>query len=254
MTFDFFNTSNLAFGSKLTAVFNTLEGLSTEAEDNLNVIIKVKEIYDNYTNRNYIAPRPTRPDAACRSNEVFDIIDNADCIKDISYSGGKLKVAYNIFNRNTNRYTIASGETTLKEGYAFAKNSISNRNPLSEVTFVSKYDASKGHFLFRYSISSNGIINIIKDTGARIQFLTGDDTGYTSLTKGSYLSLPYTATEACCVAVISPYGNVDISKNGTPIYKAWSNNARRGVILYLKKGDVLSASSGHSAFLINYNR
>ena len=39
MTFDFFNTSNLAFGSKLTKAFNQLDRLCNEAEENIAKIL-----------------------------------------------------------------------------------------------------------------------------------------------------------------------------------------------------------------------
>ena len=53
MSFDFFNTSYLAFGSKLYAAFVTLENLIMEAEDNLEQVKSDQAIYDEYLNKNY---------------------------------------------------------------------------------------------------------------------------------------------------------------------------------------------------------
>lgn len=60
MTFDFFNTSNLAFGSKLTKAFNQLDRLCNEAEENIAKFLNQQSIFRDYVHRNYQVPVPTR--------------------------------------------------------------------------------------------------------------------------------------------------------------------------------------------------
>lgn len=254
MTFDFFNTSALAFGQKLTQAFKNLESMADEAEDNLEQVYRDNEIFSQYVNRNYQIPFPTRADAGCQSNQAYDLVNDTNALLELSYSNSTLTVRYNTFNRTSNRYTIGVGSTTSKSGYAFLANSISNGVPSGEISFVSNYYDGSGQFLFQYSIDSKGFINIVKNSDALIQFFDGDESGYKSLTKGSTVSLPYTATEPCCICIITAAGTANIAKNGTAIYKANTNGCTRHVILYLKKGDKITAGSGHSAFLINYNR
>lgn len=254
MTFDFFNTSALAFGQKLTAAFKSLKSIAGEAEANLEQVYKDREIFSQYINRNYQIPFPTKGSAGCQSNQAYGLVNDSNVLLELSYARGTLTVRYNMFNRTTNKFTIGVGSTTSKSGYAFCKQSISNKDAGQDITFVSNYQKGKGEFLFRYSIDSRGIINIIKDTGAMIQFIDGDETGYKSLTKGSTVSLPYTATEPCCICVYSPNNTINISKNNVLVYKANLKGASRHVILYLKKGDKITTGANHKAFLINYNR
>ena len=51
MSFDFFNTSLLAFGSKLYAAFVTLDALIREAESNVNQVISDQAIFNEYLNK-----------------------------------------------------------------------------------------------------------------------------------------------------------------------------------------------------------
>lgn len=254
MSFDFFNTSVLAFGQKLTAAFKALNSLANEAEANLKQVYRDREIFSQYTNRNYQIPFPTRADAGCQSNQAYDLVNDSNALLELTYTNSTLTVRYNMFDRTTNKYTIGVGSTTSKSGYAFCKKSISNKDAGRDIEFVSNYQEGQGEFLFRYSIDSRRVINIVKNNDALIQFITGDETGYKSLTKGSNVSLPYTATEPCCLCIYSPKGKVNISKNGKAVYKANLNGCWRHVILYLKKGDKITAGSGHKAFLVNYNR
>ena len=128
MTYDFFNTSNLAFGNNLTKAFLNL----TKTTD--DVYIKCQEIFDRwdayqgYLNRNYAVPRPQDPDNPARSNEIYDLLKTEPFhIETLKYENGRLQVVLHKFNVNTNRISKLTLSTTAKSGYVFYRESTSNQ-------------------------------------------------------------------------------------------------------------------------------
>ena len=67
MTFEFFNTSNLAFGSKLTSAFKTLDDMAQRSSNNINTLLSDLEFYEQYLDRNYRVPAPTTGTMAART-------------------------------------------------------------------------------------------------------------------------------------------------------------------------------------------
>ena len=53
MSFDYFNTSYLAFGQKLYSAFATLDSLAKEAKLNIDKIMTYQSLFDDYLNKNY---------------------------------------------------------------------------------------------------------------------------------------------------------------------------------------------------------
>ena len=76
MTFDFFNTSDLAFGGKLTSAFKQLFNKCKQAEDNIDSVLEKQAIYSDYFFKNYIVGEPTNASSPCRTNEILNIIKN----------------------------------------------------------------------------------------------------------------------------------------------------------------------------------
>ena len=76
MTFDFFNTSDLAFGGKLTSAFKQLFNKCKQAEDNIDSVLEKQSIYSDYFFKNYIVGEPTNASNPCRTNEILNIIKN----------------------------------------------------------------------------------------------------------------------------------------------------------------------------------
>lgn len=163
VSFDFFNTSNLAFGAKLTRAFEQLNDLLNSAEEHLQMVYGDLIIYGDYLDRNYLVPVPNRPDAACQTNQAFDIInDEATVIKEFKYDTEKevLNVKLMRYNRVTNRMTIGEGTTTIKEGYCYIREAVSNNKPNLPVNFSRKLDASLGDIIYKYKVTENGIVQI----------------------------------------------------------------------------------------------
>lgn len=76
MTFDFFNTSDLAFGGKLTSAFKQLFNKVEQAENNIDSVLERQAIYSDYFFKNYIVGEPTNATNPCRTNEMLNIIKN----------------------------------------------------------------------------------------------------------------------------------------------------------------------------------
>ena len=80
MTFEFFNTSSLAFGSKLTAAFKQLNNTMTYSLENIDRVLSDLDYYQQYIEKNYRVPSPTRPQMAVRTNEIFSVINARQAI------------------------------------------------------------------------------------------------------------------------------------------------------------------------------
>ena len=161
MTFDFFNASNLAFGAKLTGAFTQLENLADAAESNLERVYYNASIMEDYNGRNYLVARPTDGSRPCRTDEIFNLIDDMKYrIETLKYENGKLKVKLRMFTKANSRITVAEGSTSIKKGFAFCKMADSNSKVDREITFVEDAHEGNGDLLFEYRIDNKGIINI----------------------------------------------------------------------------------------------
>lgn len=276
MSFDFFNTSHLAFGSKLTKAFLQLDRLCSEAEENQENLELILQEYSQYVNRNYKAPFPTRPDAPCRTNELFDIINDLNAIKYIRLNEeGNLECAINLFKRVSNRFTVASGSTTLKEGYASVIDSISNAHPEREIQFTEEYPTT-GNVLFQFRVDPEDNINIVGDS--KSYFLPGtfnhiigmeyDEDVLTDATTSN--GKVYEASSYECIICIgyarwgtdrqytdgSPDGSWSsllINKNGNTIENVNGIQQRVYSVIYLNPGDKLSGNIKR-AFRVKYTQ
>lgn len=258
MSFEYFNTSHLAFGSKLTRAFRQLEKLCTDCENNIYQYQSDLEYLGQYVNRNYRVPVPNSPDNPVRTNEIFDVINDEFQIKEISYSDNTLTIAINYFNRVTNRFTIAKGSTTLTEGYVFMKESISNSNPSSTIDFYTSEMDGAGRFLFKFRIDSIGNINIETQSTSIIRFETGDVNHINNISVGENVTLPYTADDYECILiqgkVVNGGTSVNVKVNNKDLYNSGGYTCKRYAVVYLKPDDVLSSSAYDKAYKLIYNR
>lgn len=259
MPFDYFNTGYLAFGSKLTRAFRQLEKMFNDAEDNIGVTLKNLEILGDYVNRNYRAPFPTSEDMAVRCSELFDVINDSYYFKELEYKDGTLRISINLFDRQTNRMTILSGSTSIKEGYAYFKKSVSNISPASTITFSEKQDDGLGVVLFKYRIDYNNFINIEDGTSDVISFGVGNMDKINDISFGDSLTLPYEATDYCCVAVFGKWNNnqgtsLSVQLNSKDIFTSRGSGHKNTCFVYLKPKDVLKASVYDSAKFVKYRK
>lgn len=256
MSFDFFNTSHLAFGSKLTQAFNELEKDYQIASNNLASINEYLEIINQYASRNYRVPQPDSPTAPVRTNEIFDVFNDKPAnIIDFYYDSSEQKVYLKIlfYDKNTNLMTMAEGNTTIKNGYCYTKKSITNNYPNKTLSFTDSKQDNLGVLLFQYNVNSQGIINLT-NVSSEIQLEQGDECAYSNISKGSNISFPYTATGYECICVVGKENNNDITLNGRTVIKGGGANMKRHAIIYLKKGDVVAGSGISKGFRIIYSK
>ena len=207
---------------------------------------------------------PTRGDAPCRTNELFDLINDENTIKSFYITEeGKFHCALNIFRRTANRFTRAEGETDLKEGYAFCKSSISNSQPEREIQFTDTYTQGEGNFLFSFRIDSDNNINISEN--AYSYFLPSNFDHITGMTYEDEIHPDYTAKDYEAVLLIGwssmdnnrPYGDVnsklEVYLNGQEIEKVSGWLCRQFMVVYLKPEDKLTGSWS-TGFRIKYTK
>lgn len=255
MTFDFFNTSSLAFGSKLTKAFNQLDRLCNEAEENIAKILDQQSIFRNYVHRNYQVPVPTKGTAACRTNELFNVIYGEIFIRNLFWDTSTNQLVVDIVrhDKTTNRVSAMSGETKIRKGYAYCTYASSNTKMNQTIRFSEEKESKSNEvFLFGFFVDENDNSVTLTDSLDNLNLYPQDFTQYSTLTKGSTITLPYTAKTYECVALTSTPDRVELYKNGTLIFSGTCWNTKTHIVLYLKPNDKLTGTVGAS-FKISYN-
>lgn len=263
MSFDYFNNSMLAFGTKITRAFRTLEKLELEAEANVAQVIKDQEVFSEYIDRNYQVARPTRDESPVRTDEVFNILNDKEVyIRRLEYSDNKLRVDLTLFNRSNNRITRLSGETSKKKGYVYFKSSLSNQRPEGTLKFEDEPYLTDSDLLFQYRIDNLGNVNLIGDT-SNLSLIPNELIQYNSISKGAtlatdnekYVSKDYQAVCIVGQKIKDGKGHTLINLNGKPIYGTSAPITRYMgfAIVYLKPDDVITGKYS-TIFRINYNK
>lgn len=260
MTFDFFNTSNLAFGKKLTQAFKTLNDLMTASENSLDIALENLQYYQQYGRLNYLAPVPTRLQAPARTDELLDTISGYGVFSQLQYLNGLLSVKFVRLDDSDNKITLAQGSTELREGYAFVVPSISNTEAQRNIRFSEENTPeSNERLMFGFRIDSKNKIHLSGDIQNTLGLYAYDATQYRSLSKGNNITLPYTASDYECVCVVGKKLNLQIAVNGKVILsgraasnKDWAIHHIAYGIVYLKPNDKLTGIYSN-AFKVNYN-
>ncbi len=160
MPFDFFNTSYLAFGDKITRAFRTLGEELDNANKNIEFLQSQLDYINRYTNRNYEVPIPTSSAKATQGQQLYNIFkDTTLLIKEmaINEDGG---ITLNVvrYNPNNHIYTEGTGDSgDLDWGWAILAQARSNNNRNRTIEFVQTEPVSNKLFKFRIE---NGRINI----------------------------------------------------------------------------------------------
>lgn len=276
MTYDFFNTSNLAFGSKLTKAFLNL----TKTTD--DVYIKCQEIFDRwdayqgYLNRNYAVPRPQEADNPVRSNEMYDLLRGEPFhIEAMKYENGRLQVIIHKFNVNTNRISKLTLNTTAKSGYVFYRESTSNQSGVGKLQRVADMSSGVGTFLFQYRVDNDNVVNIIDDT-SDLKLIPFDTNQYTTLTREDIQSYPirenykrfdgdteyygtsesynYTVPEDMCIIAVGSQSGLRVKRGSTIISQYGGYQQGHFIAFYAKKGEKYTFDNCIRIFKIKYNQ
>lgn len=256
MTFDFFNSSRLAFGSKITAAFNQLEKELDSALDNINSIFDDAAVYKDYINKNYVVPQPVRPAMAARVDEIYSVIDEMTVLKSVEFTDDALTIDLTYFNTAASRITKATGSTTIKEGYAFITIPRSNNELNKTIRFSEDSEPERNEILlFEYRVDEKGKVNLKGNLMPVFRFYPQDATQYKSLTRTANVAFPYTATDYECICVVGTTRYIEVFVNGVRIIRGSGSSGydnRNHAILYLKPGDIVTGSA-EFAFKVEYN-
>lgn len=254
MSFDFFNTSHLAFGSKLTRAFRLLESIANDAEEHISNLEPVFEYYKQYVSRNYRVPVPQEETNAVQAGQLYDLINDDIIIKELKHENNSLSVALCRINRDTDRITVATGTTDLKEGYAYFKPSVSNSNFESSIEFKEDETTGAGELAFKFRIDNQNKINIDLSKNCIIPVIPKDAGHLESATLQQIGRTNYTATDYEAIVAI---GNVPqigfqnqsglrVKVNGEWVTYNVNRNYAPYTCIYLKPGDVLYADCDSS--------
>lgn len=212
------------------------------AQDNLAGILDDQAIFNQYLNRNYQVPIPSRPDMACRVDEAFNFVRNCYGFNDITFSEDEgLTVDVTFFNDYTDRITHATGTTELTEGYAYVREAVAANKPDRTIRFSEEEGPSGNEILlFKFRVQ-DGYLFTSNETGY-VNVVPLDFTQYTGLSCTINHPIPYTATGYECVAVRGAAQNLNVTINGTTVAYGNGHYNHRLIFLYLKPGDVVSGS------------
>lgn len=140
MTYNYFNTSMLAFGLNLTNAFKSLGRKLDTLNTSLEVVKNSINENAKYDKTNYPAATPTRVDAAVRSKELYDLLDKVTIvIKNFSLEDDILTVEANLFEPQRNRLTCISGSTEVTQPgkyWILYKPSLDNNKPEKTIFFL----------------------------------------------------------------------------------------------------------------------
>lgn len=246
MTYDFFNTSYLAFGSKLTRAFRSLADKLDNSYVNVELLQQQLTYYDQYINRNYKVPTPSGGGSPVQAKQIYDILKVKQCIiRDLSYADGKLHVAVSYIS-NGNKITYASGETELTKGYCYIKTALTNDAPSTELTFVEEEDEGK-NLLFSFEIQSDKVrLSDLDDTFPL--FCGSYDNHYKTMTwtevdSSDYLNQEITH-DTYLIAIVKGSGRLEVSIDNKVI---WGVNCptylKYSIPLYLKPGETFTGAT-----------
>lgn len=143
MTYNFFNTSLLAFGKKLTSAFKSLNDLLKVAQDNVEQVLQDLRIFKPYGNKNYKVPTPSGGDRPCRTDELYNLINQPYYFEQFEYKDGTLTISGIAFNRSTKRITSFVGSTEITAGSIYYPEAISNDTVGTNLRFYSSADSTK---------------------------------------------------------------------------------------------------------------
>lgn len=110
MSFDFFNSSYLAFGSKITRAFKSLAQMLDESTENVDYLIRQLSVY-NFSDKNYKIGFPTSETRGVQGQQIFNVLNSQPTIiKNIAINEqGGLTVSFITINKN--KITVATGDS-----------------------------------------------------------------------------------------------------------------------------------------------
>lgn len=258
MTYNFFNAGRLAFGKKITSVFNSLNRLLEGANEHIDEISTTMKYYQQFMGKNYLCPVPTRLEMPVRTNEIFALFEGYAFIKNASTDGTTTTFEITVLNPVSSRITVATGSTNLTSGFAFVKPSVSLENFNRTIRFSETNDPQGEEiFICQFMIDGTDIL-IIDPNSSDLGLSIGEEANYRSLSLEyvGYGSYTCTKRSECILALdTKSWTDCDIKLNNADMLHVDSlTNSHQYMIFYLKEGDVVSGDTVGEIYRVNYNK
>lgn len=280
MTFDYFNTSYLAFGDKLKKAFKSLGGLLDNGYKKADSLSIQLSFIGSYLNKNYQVTDPKSEEDPCNCETIYKLLRNNPIsnINILPYSlttdeSEELKgiqVSLTFFHPTTDKLCTALGYSTkgmkeIKNGTCFLLPSVINNNFDGQLLFFDKNETiivsanAIKLFNFEYIPEENNIL--LSNISEYIELKPGlydrpYSTGRVVNVTNQYYKKALPSRKMLLVKTIDTSGDIIITvtfkgdSNPTTVYSLhpntggkWSNYI---LPLYLNEGDIINQSSGIS--------
>lgn len=277
MTYDYFNTSYLAFGDKLKKAFKSLGSLLDNGYKKVDSLSMQLSFIGNYLDKNYQVINPNNEDDPCNCDTIYKLLRNnpisslniSPYILPISESEELkgIQVSLVFFNPITDKLCTAEGYSTtetkeIKSGTCFLLPSVINNNFVGQLLFFGKDETAIVSanairlFDFEYISEENNIL--LSNISEYIELIPGlydrpYSTGRIIDVTDKYYDNPLPSRKMLLVKTINTSGDVTITvtfkgeSNSTTMYSLhpnaggkWSNYV---LPLYLNEGDKIDSNS-----------
>lgn len=246
MSYDYFNTSSLAFGTKLTTAFNSLSRLIDETKESMAYIQEARDFYAPYYEKNFDVPIPKTPQSAVRTEYFSDWALTAD--PRVEYEFANDGIDFTVVTKDSAYGVVTKhvGYTQDNVGSVYGIREYRTSGDVQLLSFVEKegYD-----HLFDYRYSNQKWIILSNQNTDLIPLEYGEYNQYRELnvvetvTPGSY-----TATDYECVVLsgYEQYAPPNIQRQKLEVYlnddlvcDTTESLGFSKVVLYLRPGDVI---------------
>lgn len=284
MTYEFFNTSYLAFGIKITRAFKSLAQLFDNANKNFQSITEQLSYIGKFIGRNYAVGTPDDPDKPCNCQMIYDILKinpisnllilpatNDDNIID------GITLRFNAINPNTNKPTIFSGTIHELRATVYARLSTRN-NVFSGNLYYDSLNSDEDDKNYNYSTDVKGnMIRLFtyeynKDEGTFLLYNLNTDLNFLCSTYNRKYSscniidrtslLNQKISGRKMLIAVTEYKNADVAlkvkynndQDYTIVYSIPKGNKSNqyGLPLYLNDGDIVSSDSVYKLYEVVY--
>lgn len=280
MTFDYFNTSYLAFGDKLKKAFKSLGGLLDNGYKKADSLSAQLSFVGSYLNKNYQVANPNDEDDPCNCETIYKLLRNNPISNinilpyllntDESEQLKGIQVSLTFFNPTTDKLCTALGYSTtenkeITNGTCFLIPSVINNNFNGQLLFFDKNETkivsanAVKLFDFEYIPEENNIL--LSNISGYIELKPGlydrpYSTGRVVDVTDKYYRRALPSRKMLLVKTIDTSGDITITvtfkgdSNPTTMYSLhpntggkWSNYI---LPLYLNEGDIIDDNGGIS--------
>lgn len=277
MTYDYFNTSYLAFGDKLKKAFKSLGSLLDNGYKKVDSLSTQLSFIGNYLDKNYQVTNPNSEDDPCNCDTIYKLLRNNPISNLIISPHGVtineseefkgIQVSLVFFNPITDKLCTANGYSTtstkeIKSGTCFLIPSVINNNFEGQILFFSKDEtvivSANAIKLFDFDYITEEDNILLSNISEYIELKPGlydraYSTGRIIDVTDKYYDNPLPSRKMLLVKTVNTSGDITITvtfkgdSSPTTMYSLhpntggkWSNYV---LPLYLNEGDRIDSSS-----------